>query len=42
MEKHYYLVATPESLIVSHLSPFEFGNYMAVGTKKNLRAIGIF
>jgi hypothetical protein len=42
MEKHYYLVATPESLIVSHLSPFEFGNYMAVGTKKNLRAQSVF
>ncbi|WP_303921152.1 hypothetical protein [Draconibacterium sediminis] len=42
MEKHYYLVATPESLIVSHLDPFEFGNYMAVGTKKNLRSQSVF
>ncbi|MCY1723019.1 hypothetical protein OU798_21910 [Prolixibacteraceae bacterium Z1-6] len=42
MEKHYYLVATPESLIVSHLEPYEFGNYMAVGTKKNLRSQSVF
>lgn len=42
MEKHYYLVATPESLIVSHLNPLDFGNYMAVGTKKNLRSQSVF
>lgn len=42
MKKYYYLVATPESLITSHLNPFEFGNYLAVGTKKNLRSQSIF
>ena len=42
MKKYFYLVATPESLIASHLNPFEFGNYMAVGTKKNLRSQSIF
>lgn len=42
MKKYFYLVATPESLIASHLNPFEFGNYLAVGTKKNLRSQSIF
>ena len=42
MEKHYYLVATPESLIASHLNPVEFGNYLAVGTRKNLRSQSVF
>jgi hypothetical protein len=42
MEKFFYLVATPESLLASHLSPFEFGNYMAVGTKKRTRGQVIF
>ena len=42
MEKYFYLVATPESLIASHLSPEEFGNYMATGTKKNLRSQSIY
>ncbi len=42
MENHYYLVATPESLIASHLRPFEFGNYLAVGTKKNLRSQSVY
>jgi len=42
MEKYFYLVVTPESMIVSHLAPIEFGNYMAVGTKKQLRGQVIF
>jgi hypothetical protein len=42
MKKYYYLLATPESLIVSHLSPFDFGNYLAVGTKKQIRGQAIF
>ncbi|MCK3685039.1 hypothetical protein [Maribellus sp. YY47] len=42
MKSHYYLVATPESLIASHLGPVEFGNYLAVGTKKNLRAQSVY
>lgn len=42
MEKYFYLVITPESLIASHLSPFEFGNYLSVGTKKRIRGQNIF
>jgi len=42
MKNHYYLVATPESLIASHLEPFDFGNYLAVGTRKNLRSQSTF
>lgn len=42
MENYFYLVATPESLIASHLDPFEFGNYLAVGTKKNLKSQPVF
>lgn len=42
MKTYYYLVATPESLIASHLAPFEFGNYLAVGTQKRMRAQNIF
>lgn len=42
MKKYFYLVASPESLIASHLNPFEFGNYLAVGTKKNLRSQSVF
>jgi hypothetical protein len=38
----FYLVATPESLLASHLSPFDFGNYLAVGTKKQTRGQVIF
>lgn len=42
MEKYYYLVFTPESLIASHLAPEEFGNYLSVGTKKRIRSQNIF
>lgn len=42
MKKYYYLIATPESLIVSHLSPRDFGNYLAVGTKKRTRGQAIY
>lgn len=42
MKKFYYLVATPESIIVSHLGPFEFGNYLAVGTKKMTHGQAVF
>lgn len=42
MKKYYYLVFTPESLIVSHLAPFEFGNYLSVGTKKRIHGQNIF
>jgi hypothetical protein len=42
MEKFFYLAATPESLLASHLSPFDFGTYLAVGTKKQIRGQAIF
>lgn len=42
MKKYYYLVLTPESLIVSHLAPFEFGSYLSVGTKKRIHGQNIF
>lgn len=42
MEKYFYLTVTPESLIASHLKPEDFGNYLAVGTKKRVRGQVIF
>lgn len=42
MNAYYYLVATPESLIASHLSPHEFGNYLSVGTQKQIHGQNIF
>lgn len=42
MKKFYYLVATPESLIASHLAPVDFGNYLSVGTKKQIHGQNIF
>ena len=42
MKKFYYLVATPESLIASHLAPVDFGNYLSVGTKKRIHGQNIF
>ena len=42
MKNYFYLVATPESLIASQLPPEEFGNYLAVGTKKNLRSQSVY
>ena len=42
MKTYYYLVATPESLIVSHLEPFEFGSYLSVGTKKQIHGQNIY
>lgn len=42
MNKHYYLVFTPESFIASHLGPEDFGNYLSVGTKKSSRCQNIF
>ncbi len=42
MKQYIYLLATPESLVASHLSPFDFGNYLAVGTKKRTRGQAIF
>ena len=42
MKKYYYLLFTPEAFIASHLAPFEFGNYLSVGTKKRIRSQNIF
>jgi len=42
MEKYYYLVITPESFIASHLAPQDFGHYLSVGTKKQIRGQNIF
>ncbi|NCB07418.1 MAG: hypothetical protein EOM73_04570 [Bacteroidia bacterium] len=42
MKKYYYLVLTPESIIASHLEPFDFGHYLSVGTKKQIHGQNIF
>ncbi len=42
METYLYLSLVPESLIASMLPPEEFGNYLAVGTKKRTRGQAIF
>jgi hypothetical protein len=42
MNQYVYLSATPESLIASHLPPYEFGNYLAVGAKKRARGQAIY
>ncbi len=42
MKQYIYLLLTPESLVASHLPPLEFGNYLAVGTRKRLRGQAIF
>lgn len=42
MKKYLYLLLTPEALIGSMLPPDEFGNYLAVGTKKRSRGQAIF
>jgi len=42
MKQYVYLSATPESLVASHLPPDEFGNYLAVGTRKRTRGQAIF
>ncbi len=42
MKNYYYLVITPESLIASHLAPHEFGNYLSVGTHKQIRGQNIY
>lgn len=42
MSKNIYLCVSPEALIASMLSPFEFGAYMATGTKKKTRGQSIF
>ncbi len=42
MSKFVYLSITPEALIGSMLPPFEFGAYLATGTKKCNKGQAIF
>lgn len=42
MKTYLYLSLIPESLIASMLPPDEFGNYLAVGTKKRTKGEAIF
>lgn len=42
MNQYVYLSTTPESLVASQLPPIEFGNYLAVGTRKRIRGQAIF
>jgi len=42
MKRYLYLSLIPESLIASQLSPEDFGNYYAVGSKKRSRGQAIF
>jgi len=42
MEKHIYLSLIPEALVVSMLTPEEFGVYYAVGSAKKSRGAAIF
>ncbi len=42
MERYFYLSLIPESLIASQLSPFDFGNYYAVGSQKRSRGQAIY
>lgn len=42
MKQYLYLSLTPESLIASQLPPVEFGNYLAVGTRKRIRGQATF
>ncbi len=42
MKQYLYLSATPESLVASQLAPIDFGNYMAVGTRKRIRGQAVF
>jgi len=42
MSVYLYLSLIPEALIASMLPPMEFGNYLAVGTKKRTRGQAMF
>ena len=42
MAHYIYFSAIPEALVVSMLPPAEFGNYLAVGTKKRSKEQAIF
>ena len=42
MDNYFYVTAVPESLVASHLAPKDFGNYLAVGTRKRTRGQAIY
>lgn len=42
MKRYLYLSLLPEALIASMLPPEEFGNYLAIGTKKRTRGEAMF
>ncbi len=42
MDIYLYLSLLPEALIASQLPPMDFGNYLAVGTKKRTRGEAMF
>jgi hypothetical protein len=42
MKRYLYLSLLPEALIASMLPPEEFGNYLAIGTKKRTRGQAMF
>ncbi len=42
MKRYLYLSLMPEAMIVSMLPPKDFGNYLAIGTKKRTRGEAIF
>jgi hypothetical protein len=42
MKTHLYLSLLPEALVASHLSPEEFGTYMATGTQKQPHGPAMF
>ena len=42
METHLYLSLIPEALILSHLSPAEFGRYTATGAKRQIEGPAVF
>lgn len=42
MKVYLYLSLTPESLVASMLSPYQFGTYLAVGTQKRTHGQAIF
>lgn len=42
METHLYLSLIPEALILSHLPPEKFGNYLATGSKRQIEGPAVF
>lgn len=42
MQSYLYLSLMPEALVASHLPPEEYGNYLAVGSKKRARGQALF